>query len=117
MATPVKAPWESRRIEGNLARKSQVKLRLATANVGSMVGRSAEVTETIRRRNVNVVALQKVRYKNDGVRKLRGDDFEYKLYWKGEETGRDGVGLIVKHDLIEYVMEVRRVSPRIISID
>ena len=82
-----------------------------------MVGRSAEVTETIRRRNVDVVALQEVRYKNEGVRKLRGGDFEYKLYWKGEETGRGGVGLMVKHDLVESVMEVRRVSARIISID
>ena len=47
MTTPVKTLRESRRIEGNLAGKSQIKLRLATVNVGSMVGRSAEVTETI----------------------------------------------------------------------
>ena len=47
---------------------------------------------------------------------MRGGDLEYKLYWK-EETGRGGVGLMVKHDLVESVMEVRRVSPRIISID
>ena len=86
-------------------------------NVGSMFGRSAEVTETIGKRNVDVVALQEVRYKNKGVRKLRGGDFEYKLYWKGEETGRGGVGLMVKHDLVESVMEVRKVSPRITSID
>ena len=79
MTSPVKAPWESRRIEGNLAGKSQVKLRLATVHVGSMVGRSAEVTETIERRNVDVVALQEVQFKNEGVRKLRGGDFEYKL--------------------------------------
>ena len=90
MTTPVKAPWESRRIEGNLARKAQVKLRLATVDVSSMVGRSAEIIETIGRRNV--VALQKVRYKNKRVRKLRRGDFEYKLFWKGEETGRGGVG-------------------------
>ena len=117
MTPPVKAPWESRRIEGNLARKSQVKLGLAMVNVGSMVGRSAEVTETIGRRNVDVVALQEVRYKNEGVRKLRGGDFEYKLYGKGEETGHGGVGLMVKHDLVESEIEVRRVSARIISID
>ena len=43
-----------------------------------MVGRSAEVTETIERRYVDVVALQEVRYKNEGVRKLREGDFEYK---------------------------------------
>ena len=64
-----------------------------------------------------MVALQEVRYKNVGVRKLRGGDFEYKLYWIGEETGRGGVGLMVKHDLVESVMEVRRVSPRIIFVD
>ena len=63
MTTPVKAPWESSRIEGNLARKSQVKLRLTTVNVGSMVGKSAEVTETIRRRNVDVGL-----YKRCGIR-------------------------------------------------
>ena len=103
MTTPAKAPWESRRIEGNLAGKSQVKLRLATVNVGSMVGRSAEVTETIERRNMDVVALQEVRYKNERVRKLRAD-FEYKLYWKGEEIGRGGVGLMVKHNLVESVI-------------
>ena len=50
-----------------------------------MVGRSAEVTETIGRRNVEVVALQKVRHKNEGVRKLRGGDFEYKLHWKAKK--------------------------------
>ena len=59
MTTSDKAPWESRRIEENLAGKSQVKLRLATVNVGSMVGRSAKVTETIGKRNVEVVALQR----------------------------------------------------------
>ena len=48
---------------------------------------------------------------------MRGGDFKYKLYWKGEETDRGGVGLMVKHYLVESVMEVRRVSPRIISID
>ena len=39
------------------------------------------------------------------------------MYWKGEETGRGGVGLMVKHDPVESVMEVRKVSPRITSID
>ena len=48
---------------------------------------------------------------------MKGGDFEYKLYRKGQETGRGGVGLMVKHDLVESVMEVRRVSPRTISID
>ena len=57
------------------------------------------------------MALQEVRYKNEGARKFRGGDFKYKLYWKGEETAHGGVGLIVKNDLVESAMEVRRVCP------
>ena len=76
-----------------------------------------KLQKPIGRRNVDVVVLQEMRYKIEGVRKLRGGDFEYKFYWKGEETGWGGVGLMVKHELVESVMEVRRVSPRIISID
>ena len=34
-----------------------------------------------------------------------------------KRPGRGGVGLMVKHDLVESLMEVRRVSPRIIFID
>ena len=37
---------------------------------------------------MDVVALQEVRYKNEGVRKVGGGDLKYKLYWKGEESSR-----------------------------
>ena len=53
---------------------------------------------------------------NEGARKLRVGDFEYKLQWKEEEIGRGGVVLLVKYDLIESVMEVRKVWPKIKSI-
>ena len=59
-----------------------------------------KLQKIIGRRNVDVVALQEVRYKTEGARKLREGDSEYKLYWKGEETRRAGVGLVVKHDLV-----------------
>ena len=117
MTGPGKTFQETRKTEKFLARKSQGKLRLATANVGSMVGRSAEVTETVGRRGVDIVALQEVRFRNEGVKRLRGGDFEYRLYWKGEETGYGGVGLMVRQELAECVMEVRRVSSRVLSLD
>ena len=37
-------------------------------NGGKMVGRSAEVTETIGKRNVDAVALLEVQYKNEKTR-------------------------------------------------
>ena len=38
--------------------------------------------------------------------KIKRKDFKYKVYWKKEDTGHGGVGLMVKQELIEFVMEV-----------
>jgi len=98
-------------------RKPQMTLRMATVNVGTLVGRGAEVAETLGRRRVDIAALQEVRYKNEGVKCVRGGDFQYRLFWKGEKTGQGGVGLMVRKDLAESVMEVKRVSPRILAME
>ncbi len=49
MTSPGKTFKETRQIDNILTRKPQAKLRLATVNVGSLVGRSAEVVETLGR--------------------------------------------------------------------
>jgi len=54
-----------------------------------MIGRSAEVVKTSGRRQLDVVAIQEVRYKNEGVRSVKGE-FEYRLYWSGDEKAYDG---------------------------
>ena len=64
---------ETRKLEETLIRTSQAKLRLATINVVTLVGGSAEVAETVGRR-VDVAALQKVRFRNEGVKTLKGGD-------------------------------------------
>jgi len=79
-----------------------------------MIKRSAEVAETFGRRQLNVVAIQEVCYRNEAVK--RGE-FEYMLYSSGDEKAYGGVGLIVRHDLAKFVMAIRRVSPKIISMD
>ena len=89
-------------------RTSEAKLRLATINVGTLVGRSDEVTKTAGRRRVDAVAFQEVRFKNEGVKTLKGN-FEYRLYWKGEDTASGGVGLMAKCELAKSVIEDRRV--------
>ena len=64
MTFPGKTCSETRKIQRNLICKSQIKLRLATVNVEAMAGRSTEVIKTIRRQ-VDVVALQEVWYRNE----------------------------------------------------
>ena len=82
-----------------MIQKSQANLRLPTIIVGTLISRNAEVTETVGRKRVDTVALQKVRYRNEGVKTLRGGDFEYRLYWKDNDTANGDVGLIVKRKL------------------
>ena len=60
--------------------KSHATLRLTTINVGTLVCRSAEVTENVGRRRVDTVALQEVRYRKKGEKTLRESDLEYTLY-------------------------------------
>ena len=64
------------------------------------------------RRNVSVAGLQEVRYKNQGTKMIRGGDGVYKFYWNGESSGHGGVGIMVRMDLVSYVIEVRRVTTR-----
>ena len=58
-----------------------------------------------------------VRLRYKGVKRLRGGDFEYRLYCKGEETKYCAVGLMVKQELVQFMMKARRVSSRILSRD
>ena len=114
--------WQTRKLEETLIQKSQERLRLATTNVmvvgkDGLVGRSAEVTETFGRRRVDVVALQEVRYRNEGGKALIRVDFEKRLYWKGEDKGNGDIGLMVKCEPAKSVKDFRRISPRILSVD
>ena len=60
MTVPGKTLHKTRKLEESLIQTSQPKLTLVTINVGTLVGRSAEVTETLERRVDVVVALQEV---------------------------------------------------------
>ena len=92
-------------------------LRFGSANVGSLVGRRAEVVEMMERRKVDLAGLQEVRYKGNGTRTLRGEKEDFRLFWCGEMRGSGGVGIVVRKSLCDKVVKVRRVNPRIIGVD
>ena len=61
--------------------------------MGTLIGRSAEMVETLGRSNVDICALQTVSYKKEGTKLVNGGEYEYKLYWMGEEVSQGGVGI------------------------
>ena len=91
--------------------------RFGTWNVGSMTGRSGEVADALERRKVKVCCVQETRWKGEGTRILRTKTGgKYKLFWKGCSEGVSGVRVIVSEEFIDKVVEVTRVSERLMMV-
>ena len=54
--------------------------------------------------------LQEVRWRGQGSRKMGMKGRRYKLWWCGKGDGIGGVGVMVKEELCEKVVDARRVS-------
>ncbi|XP_063592165.1 craniofacial development protein 2-like [Penaeus indicus] len=87
--------------------------RCATWNIGTMNGRSREIAETLKQRKVKILCVQEVRWRGGGVIEI-GEG--YKLYYSGNRTGRNGVGIILDEELKQRVVEVQRPSDRLMTI-
>jgi hypothetical protein len=109
---------KGRNVRNGNKRMTDVKqnVRVATWNVGSMSGKSAEVVEVIHRRRVDVCCVQETRWKNSGARIISGKESEYKFYWQGNKQGNAGVGIFVDRKWIDSIVDVKRVNERIIAI-
>ena len=70
----------------------QFGIRFSTWNVGSMSGKWDEMSETLKRRCVDICCLQEVRWKGQGVKIIRND---FKLLLSGAFKVENGVGVIV----------------------
>jgi len=91
-------------------------VKVCTVNVGSLVGRGREVVEMLARRGVDVCCIQEVRYKGDGTRTFGSNEEKYKLWYTGNENKTNGVGIMVKENLVENVLEISRSSDRLMKI-
>lgn len=89
------------------------KIRVLSWNVGTMTGKSREIVEVMKRRKVNLACVQEVRWKGERARDV-GEG--YKIYYAGEKSGRNGVGVIVSSDLVDSVVEVKRCNSRLMKV-
>ena len=81
-----------------------------------MVGRSREVVEMLARRRADVCCIQEVRYKSGGCRVFGSNDEKYKLWYSGNSQGEHGVGIMVKYELSDDVIEIERYDNRMMKI-
>ena len=88
-------------------------MRLGNWNVGSLTGKGRELVDVMQRRKIMILCIQETKWKGQSARKL-GEG--YKVYHTGEDTRRNGVGIILHPDLQESVTEVQRISDRLMGL-
>ena len=89
---------------------------IASWNVGTMKRRSLEVVETLERRNVDICCVQEVRFRGKQSRLFEGKEMKYKFTWSGNDEGTYGVGVLIAEKWISSILEVNRISDRIIHL-
>ena len=93
--------------------------RIGTLNVGTFRGKEGEVVETVSRRRIDLCCLQEIQWKsgvNPKPQIIVGKDSRYKFFWRGNEEGRGGVGILLAEKWWDKVSAVDRPSDRILVL-
>ena len=78
-----------------------------------MTGRGRELADLIKQRNVDILRLQETKWKGSKARNIGG---ECKLFYNGADGRRNGIGIVMREELAESVLEVKRVSDRLMAM-
>ncbi|KAK3554524.1 hypothetical protein QTP70_024430, partial [Hemibagrus guttatus] len=90
-----------------------VGLRIGTLNVGTMTGKGRELADMMERRKVDILCVQETRWKGSKARSIGAG---FKLFYYGVDSKRNGVGVVLKEEFVRNVLEVKRVSNRVMSL-
>ena len=89
-----------------------VSLRIGSVNVSSLKGKDGEVVNMAVEGRLDFCCLQETRWRGEGARRMGA----YKLFWRGGEKGIHGVGMLVADEWIEKVLDLKRVSERVMVV-
>ena len=93
---------------------TKVKLRVATINVGAMTGKGRELADVMEQRRVDILCVQKTCRKEEKARCIGGG---YEMWYCGRGNKKNDVGIILKKEHVERVVELWRVTDRIICLN
>ncbi|KAK3544791.1 hypothetical protein QTP86_027552 [Hemibagrus guttatus] len=65
------------------------------------------------RRKVDILCVQETRWKGSKARSIGAG---FKLFYYGVDSERNGVGVVLKEEFVRNVLEVKRVSDRVMSL-
>ncbi|KAK3530027.1 hypothetical protein QTP86_009918 [Hemibagrus guttatus] len=83
-------------------------------NVGTAsTGKGRELADMLDRRKVDILCVQETRWKGSKARSIGAG---FKLFYYGVDSKRNGVGVVLKEEFVRNVLEVKRVSDRVMSL-
>ncbi|KAI5624580.1 hypothetical protein C0J50_15862 [Silurus asotus] len=78
-----------------------------------MTGKGREIADMMVRRKVDMLCVQETKWKGSKARNIGGG---FKLFYHGVDRKRNGVGVILKKEYSKSVVEVKRVSDRVMIV-
>ena len=88
-------------------------ITVCTLNIGTMTGRGRELADMMERRNVDILCLQETKWKGSKARNIGGG---CKIFYNRADGRKNGIGIVVREELAESVLEVKRVSDRLMAM-
>ncbi|KAK3574492.1 hypothetical protein QTP86_008384 [Hemibagrus guttatus] len=76
-------------------------------------GKGRELADMMKRRKVDILCVQETRWKGNKARSIGAG---FKLFYYGVDSKRNGVGVVLKEEFVRNVLEVKRVSDRVMSL-
>ncbi|KAK3539596.1 hypothetical protein QTP70_010249 [Hemibagrus guttatus] len=71
------------------------------------------LADMMERRKVDILCVQETRWKGSKARSIGAG---FKLFYYGVDSKRNGVGVVLKEEFVRNVLEVKRVSDRVMSL-
>ena len=84
-------------------KKQVCRLRVVLWNVGTMTGKAMEIADVLRRRKVDIACVQEVKWKRS---KAINVGHGYKLFYHGDPSNRNGVGIILREERTKDILEI-----------
>ncbi|KAK3526858.1 hypothetical protein QTP86_000716 [Hemibagrus guttatus] len=78
-----------------------------------MTGKGRELADVMERRKVDILCVQETRWKGSKDLSIGAG---FKLFYYGVDSKRNGVGVVLKEEFVRNVLEVKRVSDRVMSL-
>ncbi|XP_071705423.1 uncharacterized protein [Rutidosis leptorrhynchoides] len=87
-------------------------IRVGSWNIGTLTGKRIELVDTFLKSNVDIGCVQETRWKGEGAVDIK----DYRLWYSGSRIARNGVGIFLGKLHKDNVVDVSRLSDRIMSV-